>query len=42
MYHAKSKGMRTGLAVTSQIVHATPASYIAHNESRKNYNEIAD
>ncbi|GFD96185.1 alkaline phosphatase [Alteromonas sp. KUL156] len=42
MYHAKSKGMRTGLAVTSQIVHATPASYIAHNESRKNYNEIAE
>jgi len=42
MYHAKMKGMRTGLAVTSQIVHATPASYIAHNESRKNYNEIAE
>ena len=42
MYYAKSKSMRTGLAVTSQIVHATPASYIAHNESRKNYNEIAD
>lgn len=42
MHYAKSKGMRTGLAVTSQIVHATPASYIAHNESRKNYNEIAD
>ena len=42
MHYAKSKGMRTGLAVTSQIVHATPASYIAHNESRKNYNEIAE
>lgn len=42
MHYAKTKGMRTGLAVTSQIVHATPASYIAHNESRKNYNEIAD
>jgi len=42
MYHAKRMGMRTGLAVTSQIVHATPASYIAHNESRKNYNEIAE
>ncbi|BFT29643.1 alkaline phosphatase [Alteromonas sp. D210916BOD_24] len=42
IYFAKSKGMRTGLAVTSQIVHATPASYIAHNESRKNYNEIAE
>jgi alkaline phosphatase len=42
MHWAKAKGMRTGLAVTSQIVHATPASYIAHNESRKNYNAIAD
>ncbi|MDO6566296.1 alkaline phosphatase [Alteromonas sp. 1_MG-2023] len=42
MHYAKLKGMRTGLAVTSQIVHATPAAYIAHNESRKNYNEIAD
>lgn len=42
MHYAKQKGMRTGLAVTSQIVHATPASYIAHNESRKNYNAIAD
>lgn len=42
MHYAKTKGMRTGLAVTSQIVHATPASYIAHNESRKNYDEIAN
>lgn len=42
MHFAKARGMRTGLAVTSQIVHATPASYIAHNESRRNYNEIAD
>lgn len=42
MHYAKLKGMRTGLAVTSQIVHATPAAYIAHNESRQNYNAIAD
>ena len=42
MSYAKAKGMRTGLAVTSQIVHATPAAYIAHNESRKNYNAIAE
>lgn len=42
MHYAKGLGMRTGLAVTSQIVHATPASYIAHNKSRKNYNEIAN
>lgn len=39
---AKRNGMRTGLAVTSQIVHATPAAYVTHNESRKNYNEIAN
>jgi len=42
MHAAKAKGMRTGIAVTSQIVHATPAAYIAHDESRKNYNAIAD
>ncbi|WP_193408700.1 alkaline phosphatase [Thalassotalea crassostreae] len=39
---AKIKGKKTGLAVTSQIVHATPASYLAKNESRRNYNAIAD
>lgn len=39
---AKEHGMKTGIAVTSQINHATPAGYSAHNESRKNYNEIAD
>lgn len=42
MHRAKAQGMRTGLAVTSQIVHATPASYVAHNESRNNYNELAE
>lgn len=39
---AKEQGMKTGVAVTSQINHATPAGYSSHNESRKNYNEIAD
>ncbi|GAA0857932.1 alkaline phosphatase [Aliiglaciecola litoralis] len=39
---AKSRGMKTGVAVTSQINHATPASYAAHNENRRNYNAIAD
>jgi alkaline phosphatase len=39
---AKSRGMRTGLAVTSQINHATPASFVAHNASRQNYDQIAD
>lgn len=39
---AKEIGKNTAIVVTSQINHATPASYIAHNESRQNYNEIAD
>lgn len=39
---AKLQGKATGVVVTSQINHATPASYLTHNESRKNYNAIAD
>ena len=39
---AKLQGKKTGIVVTSQINHATPASYLAHNEYRKNYNAIAD
>lgn len=39
---AKLQGKKTGIVVTSQINHATPASYLAHNEYRRNYNEIAD
>lgn len=39
---AKMQGMKTGVVVTSQVNHATPASYLSHNESRHNYNEIAD
>ena len=42
LHRAKKNGLKTGVAVTSQIVHATPAAYIAHNESRRNYNQIAD
>ena len=34
-------GMATGLVTTSTIVHATPASFIAHQPSRKMYEEIA-
>ena len=33
--------MPTGLVATSTIVHATPASFAAHNKSRRNYEEIA-
>ena len=39
---AKLQGKKTGVVVTSQINHATPASYLAHNEHRYNYNAIAD
>ncbi|WP_293748532.1 alkaline phosphatase [uncultured Paraglaciecola sp.] len=39
---AKTQGRKTGIAVTSQINHATPASFGAHNESRHNYDQIAD
>jgi alkaline phosphatase len=42
MERAKKLGKKTGLVVTSQINHATPAAYFSHNESRLNYNEIAD
>lgn len=38
---AELRGLRTGLVATSTITHATPASFIAHNKSRKNYEEIA-
>ncbi|MEF1302284.1 alkaline phosphatase, partial [Vibrio owensii] len=39
---AKEEGMTTGLVATSQINHATPASFAAHNESRRNYDAIAN
>ncbi|WP_342541482.1 alkaline phosphatase [Heyndrickxia sp. FSL K6-6286] len=39
---AKAKGKSTGLVATSEITHATPASYGAHDVNRKNMNAIAD
>jgi len=39
---AKQVGKKVGLVATSQIVHATPASFIAHVDSRRKYNDIAD
>lgn len=42
LQHAKKIGKKTGVVVTSQVNHATPAAYITHNESRRNYNAIAD
>ena len=40
--YAKQSGKKTGVVATLQINHATPASYLAHNEHRYNYNAIAD
>lgn len=39
---AKEQGKATGLVATSEITHATPASFGAHDENRKNMNAIAD
>jgi alkaline phosphatase len=39
---AKSINKSTGIVVTSQINHATPASYLSHVKSRDMYNDIAD
>lgn len=39
---AKARSMRTGLAVSSQVNHATPAAYYAHQKSRHDYDQIAD
>ncbi len=38
---AEEKELATGLVSTSSITHATPASFIAHQESRNMYEEIA-
>lgn len=38
---AEDKGMATGLVASSSIVHATPASFIAHQKQRRMYEEIA-
>jgi alkaline phosphatase len=39
---AKEIRLSTGLVVTSQVVHATPAAFVSHHINRKKYNEIAD
>lgn len=38
---AHRKGLSGGVVSTSSITHATPASYVTHNISRNNYEEIA-
>ncbi|WP_371196119.1 alkaline phosphatase [Glaciecola sp. SC05] len=42
LHRARKLDMKTGLAVTSTIVHATPAAYMVANEARRNYAQIAD
>jgi alkaline phosphatase len=39
---AKTLGYLTGIAVTSQVNHATPAAFVAHMDSREDYDNIAD
>lgn len=39
---AKELGKATGLVATSEITHATPASFGAHDHSRQNMNAIAN
>lgn len=38
---AEKQGLKTGLIATSKITHATPASFIAHQNSRNSYEAIA-
>ncbi|KGJ88326.1 alkaline phosphatase [Colwellia psychrerythraea] len=38
---AKSRGYNTGIVVTSELSHATPAGFVAHSTSRKNKYDIA-
>jgi alkaline phosphatase len=39
---ARQMGKRTGVVVTSSLVHATPAAFIAHQSLRGFYEEIAE
>jgi alkaline phosphatase len=38
---AHRNGLATGILSTSSVTHATPASFIAHNSGRGNYEDIA-
>ncbi|MEP6793479.1 MAG: alkaline phosphatase [Saprospiraceae bacterium] len=38
---AKANGLKTGFIVTSPVVHATPAAFYAHVDSRGSYEDIA-
>ncbi|ROR29278.1 alkaline phosphatase [Mobilisporobacter senegalensis] len=39
---AKLNGKATGIIATSEIMHATPADFTAHDPSRKNYDSISE
>ncbi|MDX1461610.1 MAG: alkaline phosphatase [Marinirhabdus sp.] len=40
--HISKNNIATGLVATSSVVHATPAAFYAHQESRRMYDEIAE
>ena len=42
MEYAIERKMSTGIVVSSSITHATPATFIAHIDSRKKHNKSAD
>ncbi|MDX1536579.1 alkaline phosphatase [Arsukibacterium sp.] len=42
MQLAKRLGKANGIVASSQVNHATPASFLAHNSSRRNMDDIAD
>lgn len=39
---AKAKGLKTGIAVTCTVTHATPGEYYAHQKNREMHEEIAN
>jgi alkaline phosphatase len=39
---ARLKGLSTGLVVTCEVMHATPAAYASHDISRKNYDSLSE
>ena len=39
---SNAKGLSTGVVVTCDITHATPAAFLAHNIDRRNYEAIAE
>lgn len=39
---AKQKGKATGIVSTSETMHATPAAFSAHDNSRKNYDNLSE